>query len=75
MLVEGGPGWSGGENLWTLGRSGQPLGVECRQCQHRALVPFQILRRRGHDMTPIKRLPLVCRWRLARLAGDHLPAE
>jgi hypothetical protein len=72
MLVEGGPGWSGRENLWMLESSRLPLGVECIQCQHRALVPFQILRRCGHDMTPIKSLPLVCRcgsrdWR------DHLP--
>ena len=61
MLVEGGPGWSGRENLWTLESSRLPLGVECRQCQHRALVAFQILQRCGHSMTPIKRLPLVCR--------------
>jgi hypothetical protein len=59
MLVEDGPGWSGRENLSTLERNGLPLGVECSQCQHRALVPFHVLRRRGHDMTPIKRLPLV----------------
>jgi hypothetical protein len=61
MLVEDGPGWSGRENLWTLERNGLPLGVECSQCQHRALVPFHVLRRCGHDMTPIKRLPLICR--------------
>jgi hypothetical protein len=60
MVVEVGPGWTGRENLWTLERTRLPLGVECSQCQHRALVPFQILRRCGLDMTPM-RLPLVCR--------------
>ena len=61
MLVEDGPGWSGRENLWTLESSGLPLGVECRQCRHRALVAFAVVRRCGHQMRPIKRLPLVCR--------------
>ena len=61
MLVEGEPGWSGRENLRTLESSILPLGVECRQCQRRSLVSFQILQRCGHSMTPLKRLPLVCR--------------
>src|SRR5262249_29172962 len=30
-------GWSGREYLWSLESSKLPLGVECRQCQHRAL--------------------------------------
>jgi hypothetical protein len=80
MLVEGGEGWSGRENLWTLETSGLPLGVECRTCRHRALLAFAVVRRRGHDMTPIKSLPLVCRcgsrdWRATIFrAGDDTTA-
>jgi hypothetical protein len=75
MLAEGGPGWSDRENLWTLERTGLPLGVECRQCRHRALVPFpdpSALRSR-HD--PDQAAAVGLSLRLARLAGDHLPAE
>jgi hypothetical protein len=61
MLVEGGSGWSGRENLGTLESSCHPLGVECAACRHRALVPFRVLRGCGYEMTPIKSLPLVCR--------------
>lgn len=62
MLTEGGPGWSGRENLYTLDRSRQPLGVECVACRHRSLVPVASVRRqRGvHDMTPVKQLRLRC---------------
>jgi hypothetical protein len=60
MVIEGGPGWSGRENLYTLALTHQPLGAECRACGHRALVPAHKLRRRGHDMTVLKRFRLVC---------------
>jgi hypothetical protein len=41
---------------------GHPLGVECRACCHRALVPSAVLRRQsGIDvMTPVKRARLRC---------------
>src|SRR5262245_61017327 len=39
MVIEGGPGWSGRENLYSLEPTHQPLGVECRARGHRALVP------------------------------------
>lgn len=62
MLTEGGPGWSGRENIFTLENSGLPLGVECLACRHRALVPAERLRRqRGvHDMTQLTSLRLRC---------------
>jgi hypothetical protein len=41
--------------------SGEPLGIKCLACRHRALVPVRVLRRCDHDMTPIKSLLLVCR--------------
>lgn len=62
MLVEGGRGWSGRENLRTVQMSGQPLGVECRACRHRGLVPLQAAERvAASNMTSVKSLPLVCR--------------
>ena len=58
MFKEGGPGWSGRENLFTLERAASR--VECEFCGKRALVPFDRLKGRRSDMTPIKHLPLRC---------------
>ena len=60
VLIEDALGWTSRENLYTLQRTGQPLGVECTACGHRGLVPFGRAKRRRSDMTPIKNLPLAC---------------
>jgi hypothetical protein len=39
---------------------GQPLGVRCRSCERRVLVPLDKISTRRSDMTPLHTLPLKC---------------
>jgi hypothetical protein len=43
MLVEDAPGWSGHYSIYTIELGGHSLGVQCRACGHRALVPTAML--------------------------------
>ena len=47
-------------NLHTAATYGQPLGVRCRACERRVLVPLDKIGARGSDMTPLHSLPLRC---------------
>jgi hypothetical protein len=58
MLTEDGAGWSGREDLYTLGRL--PLGVVCDFCGKRALLPIETLAARDGDMTPVKSFKVRC---------------
>ena len=47
-------------NVHSAATYGQPLGVRCRSCERRVLVPLDKLGTRGSDMTPLHTLPLKC---------------
>jgi hypothetical protein len=49
-----------GCNLHTADRYGQPLGVRCRSCQRRALVPLDRIGAQEANMTPLHTLRLKC---------------
>ena len=46
-------------NLHSAATYGQPLGVQCRACERRGLVPLGKIGGQG-DMTPLHSLPLKC---------------
>jgi hypothetical protein len=50
----------GHSNLHTAACYRQPLGVRCRACERRVLVPLDRLSARGGDMTPLHTLALKC---------------
>lgn len=46
-------------NLHTADCYGQPVGVRCRACERRVLVPLERIGAQG-SMTPLQSLPLKC---------------
>ena len=51
----------GRANLHTADCYGQPLGVRCRSCERRALVPLDVIGAKSGDMRELRTLPLKCR--------------
>jgi hypothetical protein len=47
-------------NLHTADRYGQPLGVQCRACERRVLVPLDKIGAKSGSMTLLHTLPLKC---------------
>lgn len=47
-------------NLHTAACYGQPLGVRCRSCERRALVPLDVIGAKSGDMRELETLPLKC---------------
>jgi hypothetical protein len=47
-------------NLHSAATYGHQLGVRCRSCERRVLVPLDKLQACGSDMTPLHTLPLKC---------------
>jgi hypothetical protein len=47
-------------NLHTADCYGQPPGVRCLACDHRALVPLDKIGAKSGSMTSLKSLPLKC---------------
>ena len=47
-------------NLYTAHVYGQPLGVRCRSCERRALVPLGVIGAHAGDMHELHSLPLKC---------------
>ena len=47
-------------NLHTADCYGQPLGVRCRSCERRALVPLDRIGAKSGDMRELEALPLKC---------------
>ena len=47
-------------NVHSAATYGQPIGVRCRSCERRVLVPLDKLTAHGSDMTPLHTLPLKC---------------
>ena len=51
---------TGGCNLHTADCYGHPLGVQCRACARRVLVPLDRIGAGKGNMTPLHSLPLKC---------------
>ncbi len=58
----------GRTNLHTANCYGQPLGVRCRSCERRALVPLDVIGTKAGDMRELDTLPLKCR----QCGGRHV---
>ena len=51
----------GRANLHTVACYGHPLGVRCRSCSRRALVPLNVIGAKSGDMRELDTLPFKCR--------------
>lgn len=51
---------TGSSNLHTAECYGQPLGVQCRSCERRVLVPLDRIGADSGNMTLLQSLPLKC---------------
>ena len=51
---------TGSSNLHTADCYGQPLGMRCRACERRALVPLDKIGAQKGSMTLLQALPLKC---------------
>lgn len=60
LIHENSSHWTGRENLHMVWNHGLPLGVQCKGCARRAVVPLDRVRAERGDMKPVKALKLVC---------------